>query len=48
MRAEKKLSSEARDARYEQLLALAEDGDEAAVGDLWREFGFEYREGVVE
>ncbi len=30
------------DPRFRQLLALAEDGDEAAAGDLWLEFGFEF------
>ena len=31
-----------RDERFEQLLALAREGDEDAVGDLYREYGFEY------
>ena len=32
--------------RFEQLLALAREGNEDAVGDLWREFGVEYRGGA--
>ncbi len=31
-----------RDKRFHQLLALAREGDEDAVGDLYREYGFEY------
>ncbi len=31
-----------QDERFEQLLALAREGDEDAVGDLYREYGFEY------
>ncbi len=27
-------------ARFNQLLALAEDGDENAASDLWNEFNF--------
>lgn len=30
------------DSRFRQLLALARGGDEDAVGDLYREYGFEY------
>jgi hypothetical protein len=29
-----------RDERFEQLLALAREGNENAVGDLYREYGF--------
>ncbi len=32
--------------RFRQLLALAEDGDENAIGDLWREFEFDFRKEV--
>jgi hypothetical protein len=28
--------------RFNQLLALAEDGDENAVSDLWKEFSFRF------
>jgi hypothetical protein len=31
-----------REIRFEQLLAIAREGDEAAVADLWIEFGFQY------
>lgn len=31
-----------KDERFKQLLDEAESGDENAVGDLWREFGFQY------
>ncbi len=31
-----------RDQRFKQLLALAQEGDEDAAGDLYREYGFEY------
>jgi hypothetical protein len=31
-----------KDKRFDQLMSLAEDGDEDAVGDLWREYGFEF------
>ena len=31
-----------RDQRFKQLLDLAQEGDEDAVGDLYREYGFEY------
>ncbi len=31
-----------RDERFNQLLALADEGNEDAVGDLFREYGFEY------
>jgi len=30
------------DMRREQLEQLADDGDEAAVGDLYREYGVDY------
>jgi len=30
------------DSRFRQLLALAREGDEEAVGDLYREYGFVY------
>ena len=29
-------------ARFNQLLSLAEDGDENAVSDLWKEFEFDF------
>lgn len=32
-----------RDERFRQLWDQAEGGDQEAVGDLWREFGFDYR-----
>jgi len=35
-----------RDRRFYELLDLAAEGNEDAVGDLWREFGVEYRGGV--
>ena len=28
--------------RFDQLLALADHGDECAIADLWREFGFAF------
>lgn len=31
-----------RDQRFRQLLALAREGDEAAVHDLWAEFQFDF------
>ena len=35
-----------RNQRFQQLLALAREGNEDAVGDLWREFHFDFaREG---
>ena len=30
------------DSRFRQLLALADEGNEDAVGDLFREYGFKY------
>lgn len=30
------------DERFQHLLALARDGNEDAIGDLFREFGFKY------
>lgn len=33
-----------RGARFEQLLALARTGDQEAVADLFREFGFRFGE----
>ncbi len=30
------------DSRFRQLLALAREGNEDAVGDLYREYGVEY------
>jgi len=30
------------DPRFSQLLALARNGDESAVSDLWAEFGFDF------
>lgn len=32
-----------RDDRFRHLLDLAHDGDENAIGDLWREFDFDFR-----
>jgi hypothetical protein len=29
------------DERFDQLLALARDGDDAAVHDLWAEYGYD-------
>jgi len=35
-----------KDPRFQVLMALAQEGDGNAVGDLWREFGFDFaREG---
>ena len=31
-----------RDVRFEQLMALAREGDENAVGDLYREYGVDF------
>jgi hypothetical protein len=31
------------DERLRQLRALASDGDEDALGDIWREYGFDER-----
>jgi hypothetical protein len=31
-----------RDKRFEENLALAREGDEAAIHILWTEFGFDY------
>ena len=31
-----------RDERFEQLLALAREGNEEAVSDLFKEYGFQY------
>ena len=28
--------------RFNQLLALAEDGDSSAIADLWHEFNFDF------
>jgi hypothetical protein len=36
------------DPRKEQLEQLAADGDEAAVGDLFREYGVDYGAGAKE
>ncbi len=30
------------DERFQQLIDLADSGDENAIGDLWLEFGFDY------
>ena len=32
-----------RQERFDQLMSLARDGDDEAVGDLWKEFGFDFR-----
>ena len=32
------------DPRFQQLLAAASEGDENAIADLWREFGFRFGE----
>lgn len=37
-----------RDPRFQQLLALAEAGDECAAADLFREFDYEYLGGSEE
>ena len=42
MRQAKQFKKEQVDERFKQLLALADEGDEDAVGDLFREYGFEY------
>lgn len=34
-----------RDPRFRQLLALAEDGDECAVADLFKEFDYVFQGG---
>ena len=34
--------AQARNPRFRQLLDKARDGDENAVGDLWREFHFDF------
>lgn len=36
------------DERFQQLLALADEGDESARADLFREFGYEYGRGSSE
>lgn len=33
---------QARNPRFRQLLEKARDGDENAIGDLWREFQFDF------
>lgn len=33
---------QARNPRFRQLLDMARDGDENAIGDLWREFQFDF------
>lgn len=39
-------STDGKDPRFQALMALAQEGDGNAVGDLWREFGFDFaREG---
>lgn len=30
------------DPRFDQLMDLARDGDEAAVADLWHEYGYDF------
>jgi hypothetical protein len=35
-------STAKRDKRFKQLLALAAEGDETAVHDLWLEYQFDY------
>jgi len=42
------MSSNVIDPRREQLEQLANDGDEAAVGDLFLEYGVEYGAGSKE
>lgn len=32
------------DPRFQQLLAAAREGDENAIADIWREFGFRFGE----
>lgn len=36
------------DERFQQLLALADEGDESARADLFREYGYEYGHGISE
>jgi len=36
------------DERFQQLLALADEGDESARADLFREYGHEYGHGISE
>lgn len=33
-----------QEERFEHLMSLANGGDENAIGDLWREFGFKYQQ----
>jgi hypothetical protein len=33
---------QARNPRFRELLDMARDGDENAIGDLWREFRFDF------
>jgi len=35
-----------RDKRFHQLVAVARQGDECAIADLWREYGFRFEEGT--
>ncbi len=37
-----------KDERFQQLLALADEGDESARADLFREYGYEYGGGNTE
>lgn len=34
-----------RDVRFEQLMALASEGDECAAGDLYQEYGVDFGRG---
>ena len=36
-----------RDARFDQLKALADEGDENAIADLFKEYGYDYERGVA-
>ena len=35
-----------RDQRFRQLLQLAQDGNQVAVTDLWREYGYRFGKGA--
>jgi len=36
-----------RDARFEQLKSLADGGEENAIADLFKEYGYDYERGVA-
>ena len=41
------LKTRERDSRFRELLDLADEGNQDAIGDLYREYGYDYDRGVA-